>query len=257
MAVDFKTVRGVLSDLDGVWFVGGEAVAEAGRALERIRERGLPVRFITNTTTKTQDDLAAKMKGLGFEVDAGEIIHAPRAAVLYLRTLGSPRCRLLVDDTVRPLFAEFEESGTPDVVVVGDIGERWNYEIMNEVFAMLVDGAKLVAMHRGRYWQTEAGLTLDIGAFVAGLEYAAGVQATVAGKPSPTIFRAALDDIGLDPAEAIMVGDDIHSDIGGAQALGIAGVQVRTGKYRRGLVGASGVTPALTVDSVADLAGLL
>jgi HAD superfamily hydrolase (TIGR01458 family) len=257
MSIDFKSARGILSDLDGVWFVGDEPVPGARPALERIRQRELPVRFITNTTTKSQDDLAAKMRLLGFEVDGDEIVTAPRAAALYLQSLGAPTCHLLVDEKVRREFAAFAESHSPDVVVLGDIGERWSYRIMSEVFAMVMGGAELVAMHKGRYWQTPEGLALDIGTFVAGLEYAAGVEATVVGKPSPTMFRAALDDMGLDPGDAFMVGDDVHSDVGGAQRAGIAGVLVRTGKYRGELVEKSTVTPDSTIDSVADLALLL
>jgi HAD superfamily hydrolase (TIGR01458 family) len=258
MPVDFKKARGILSDLDGVWFVGNQAVPGAERALQGIRARGLPVRFITNTTTQSLDDLAAKMHHLGFPVEPGEIINSPRAAALHLQSLGSPTCRLVVDDNVRGEFAAFQESDdTPDVVVIGDIGDRWSYDLMNEIFGLLIAGAKLVAMHRGRYWQTEAGLTLDIGAFVVGLEYAAGVEATVVGKPSPALFQSVLDDMKLKPHQVFMVGDDIHSDVGGAQRAGIPGVLVRTGKYREDMVARSDVHPEAIIDSVADLAELL
>jgi HAD superfamily hydrolase (TIGR01458 family) len=237
--------------------VGNQAVPGVERTLQRIRARGLPVRFITNTTTQSLDDLAAKMHHLGFPVEPGEIINSPRAAALHLQSLGSPTCRLVVDDNVRGEFAAFQESDTPDVVVIGDIGNRWSYDLLNELFGLLIGGARMVAMHRGRYWQTEAGLTLDIGAFVAGLEYAAGVEATVVGKPSPALFQAVLDDIGLNPHDVFMVGDDIHSDVGGAQRAGIPGVLVRTGKYRDDLSARSGVKPDAIIDSVADLAELL
>lgn len=255
MAIDFSTIRAFLFDMDGVWFVGETAVPGAADTLARVRERGLPCRFITNTTTATRAALAAKMKRLGFDVEPGEILNAPRAAALYLRARGNPSCHLLVHDGVRDDLGcvEATPGQQPDVVVVGDIGERWNYAILNEAFRMLVGGADLVAMHKGRYWQVEDGLALDIGAFVTGLEYASGKEAVLVGKPSPTIFRAALDDLGVDAGEAVMVGDDIHSDVGGAQAVGIGGVLVRTGKYRDDLAVRAGVTPDLVVDSVASL----
>ena len=89
------------------------------------------------------------------------------------------------------------------------------------------------------------------------MEYASGKRATLVGKPAPAMFRSALADIGLDGAEVVMVGDDILSDVGGAQGAGIAGVLVETGKYRAELVAASGVTPDAVLDSVADLKTLL
>lgn len=259
MAVDFSRIDAILFDMDGVWFVGETPVPGAAETLARVRARSLPCRFITNTTTATRDALAGKMKGLGLEVEPGEIINAPRATTLYLRSLGNPRCHLLVHDDARgDLDCTTAAPGeVPDVVVVGDIGARWSYGILNDAFRMLVGGAGLVAMHKGRYWQVDDGLALDIGAFVAGLEYASGKEAVLVGKPSPTIFRSALDDLGAAPERAVMVGDDVHSDVGGAQALGIGGVLVRTGKYRDDLVDRSCVTPDLVVDSVASLRDLL
>lgn len=253
MPVNFGRVKGLLFDLDGVWFVGDALVPGAVDALEHVRRTGLPCRFVTNTTTKSVVTLAAKMNELGLGVDAAEIITAPRAAALYLRGHGHPTCHLLVADDVRAEFDPFPTSDRPDYVVVGDIGDRWSYDVMNDAFQKLVGGAELIALHKGRYWQVEGGLALDIGAFVAGLEYATGKEAVLVGKPAPTIFRSALADLGVGAGEAVMVGDDVHSDVGGARALGIAGVLVKTGKYRDDLVARSGVTPDLVIESVAEL----
>lgn len=254
---DFSRVKGLLFDMDGVWFVGEDPIAGAVETLAHIRSKGLPCRFITNTTMRSLDDLVAKMARLGLDVGRDEIINAPHATALFLRERGAPSCHLLVDDHVRAEFADFPVSDRPDYVVVGDIGDAWNYRVLDEAFRMLIGGAELVAMHKGRYWQVEDGLALDIGAFVAGLEYASGKRATLVGKPAPAMFRSALADIGLDGAEVVMVGDDILSDVGGAQGAGIAGVLVETGKYRAELVAASGVTPDAVLDSVADLKTLL
>jgi HAD superfamily hydrolase (TIGR01458 family) len=128
---------------------------------------------------------------------------------------------------------------------------------MNRIFRMLMDGAELVAMHRNLYWRTSEGWQLDGGAYVAGLEEATGRRATVCGKPSEAFFTAALEQIGASPSRAAMVGDDVESDVLGAQAVGLTGVLVRTGKFRpEDLVRANG-TPDAILDSIADLPGLL
>src|SRR5436190_15333166 len=98
-------------------------------------------------------------------------------------------------------------------------------------FAELDGGADLYCLHRNRWWQTARGPLLDSGAFVAGLEYAADLEATVLGKPSPAYFRAALEALDADAELAWMVGDDIDADIGGAQACGMRTALVRTGKF--------------------------
>jgi HAD superfamily hydrolase (TIGR01458 family) len=250
---ELHSLRGLLADMDGVWFVDRTPVPGAKETLARVRERGIPLRIVTNTTTKTRGQLAAKMRGLGFEVADDEIVSTPIAAVRLLRERGIRRARLVVSDAVRGELAEFDSPGPPEAIVIGDIGNRWSYDLMSDLFHQVLDGAEIVALHKGRYWQVEDGLALDIGAFVAGLEYATGKTATVVGKPSPEMFRAALSDLRLGARDVVMIGDDIHHDVAGAQAAGIRGVLVKTGKYREELVAASGVRPDLVIESIAAL----
>jgi HAD superfamily hydrolase (TIGR01458 family) len=163
-----------------------------------------------------------------------------------------------VNDEVLADFRDFKQSDTDaQAVIIGDIGNAWTYDLLNNVFRLLMNGAELVALHRNKFWQTEAGLQMDIGAFVAGLEYVTGKTATVMGKPSPEFFAAALSRIGLKSGEVAMIGDDIDTDIGAAQAQGIIGILVKTGKYREEYVQASKIKPDLVLDSIADLGGLL
>ena len=129
--------------------------------------------------------------------------------------------------------------------------------MLNEVFACLTRGAKLIAIHKNRFWQTEHGLQMDIGAFITGLEYAANTQAMLIGKPSADFFNMALTDLNMQSNEVLMVGDDIDSDVGGAQTAGLMGVLVRTGKYRQAYAESSAIKPDAVIDSVADLPELL
>jgi HAD superfamily hydrolase (TIGR01458 family) len=254
---DLNAVDGILADQDGVWFVENEPVPGAREALARIRERELPLRIISNTTTRTSDDLAAKMCAMGMHVEAREVISPPRVAAQMLRARHVKHAKLVVADAIRGEFDGIAESPQPEVIVIGDIGERWSYALMNELFQMVLGGAEIVALHRGRYWQVAEGLKLDIGAFIAGLEYATGAIATVVGKPSPAMFKAAVDDMELEADDVVMIGDDVHHDVAGAQAAGIRGVLVKTGKYRDALVASSGIKPDLVIDSIAVLAGAL
>jgi HAD superfamily hydrolase (TIGR01458 family) len=155
-------------------------------------------------------------------------------------------------------FAELEQAdGAADAVIVGDLGEAFGYGVLNAAFRQVMDGAELIALQKNRYWLTAEGLSLDVGAFVAALEYATGREAYVVGKPSSPFFELVLRDLGVRAQDAAMVGDDVESDIGGALAAGLAGILVRTGKYRPDAVAAAGVTPTATVDSIADVPELL
>jgi len=141
----------------------------------------------------------------------------------------------------------------PQAVVIGDIGDAWSYSLLDNLFQHLLGGARLVAMHRNKYWQTGQGLHVDIGAFVAGLEYVMSTEAVITGKPSAAFFAAALESLGVDSARVVVVGDDVQTDVAGAQAVGLRAAQVKTGKYRAELVADSGVTPDWTIDSIAEL----
>ncbi|MGQ0443379.1 MAG: TIGR01458 family HAD-type hydrolase [Methylophilaceae bacterium] len=252
------SVKGVLFDLDGVLYVGSNVIEGAIEAVKHIQESGLPCRFVTNTSTLSLASLQHKINALGFSIALGEIISAPQAALLYLKRQPNPVCRLLLSDNVKQDFTEFRQSNTAaEYIVIGDIGNAWSYPLLNEVFACLMRGAKLIAIHKNRFWQTEQGLQMDIGGFIEALEYASSTQAIIIGKPSADFFKIALDDMGLQPAETIMIGDDIDSDIGGAQLAGLRGCLVKTGKYRQSYAETSAIKPDLIIHSIKELPNVL
>ncbi len=247
-------IKGVLFDLDGVFYIGDEVIKGAETTLAWCRQRQIPYRFITNTSTRTTRAVATKLQALGLQVSVADIFSAVNATVDFLAQQGTPSVHLLVRDSVKLEFEQFEQETTnPDYVVVGDIGAAWDYALLNKVFRELMAGSELIAMHKNKYFQTEQGLQMDIGAFVVGLEYLTGKEAIVIGKPSAKFFQLATDAMDLQPEQVVMVGDDIENDIGGAQINGLRGVLVRTGKYREEMANASTVKPDGIIDSIADL----
>lgn len=253
-----NTIKGFLLDLDGVLYVEQQLIGGTLETLDFLRQRGLPFRFITNTSTQPPQALQQKLAGFGIEAQADEIFSAVSATVSHLRQFGAPSLHLVVQDAVRPAFAGFPlDSHKPDFVVLADIGEAWSYALLNQVFNLLMNGARLICLHRNKYWQTADGLHMDIGAFVAGLEYVTGQQALVMGKPSADFFRQAVASLQLPAAQVAIVGDDVEVDIGGGQAAGLTGMLVQTGKYREALVRQSGITPQFTLASIAALPALI
>lgn len=253
-----SSLNGMLFDLDGVLYVGSQPIPGAIEAVQRIRNSHIKCRFVTNTSTLSLASLGKKINALGFDIPAEEIISAPQAALRYLQQQQDPVCRLLLADDVKKDFAGFKQSDTEaEYIVVGDIGNAWSCTMLNEVFNCLSNGAKLIAIHKNRFWQTEHGLQMDIGGFIQALEYASGTEAMMIGKPAVDFFNIALEDIHLKASEVGMIGDDIDSDVGGAQQAGIKGILVRTGKYRQSYADASGIKPDVVIDSIADLPALL
>jgi HAD superfamily hydrolase (TIGR01458 family) len=249
----------VLFDLDGTLYVGDQAIPGAIACLEQLRERGIALRFLTNTTTKSQHQLVAQLRAMGFQLTDDELISAPVAAKLELQCLQQRLGRALriwplVADAITTDFADFIwDEQQPDYVVLGDIGDRWDLALVNRLFNVIHSGAELIALHKGRFWQTSDGLKADIGFFVAGLEYVCSKTARIMGKPNRDFYQRVLDSAGVRAQDAIMVGDDIDSDVGGAQLIEIKGCLVKTGKFRQQYFEQSEVRPDYVVQSVADL----
>ncbi len=255
---DLSALKGILFDLDGVLYTGSSAIEGAIQAIEKILASHIACRFVTNTSTLSLTSLQQKINRLGFSIPENEIISAPQATVLYLQGLKNPTCHLLMAEDVKQDFKAFKQSATSaDYIVIGDIGNAWSYALLNQVFNELMQGAKLIAIHKNKFWQTEHGLQIDIGGFVDALEYASGVKAMIIGKPSPDFFQIALDNMGLKSSEVAMIGDDIDVDVGGSQQIGLKGILVKTGKYRQNYAEASVIKPDFLIDSIADLPNLL
>lgn len=253
-----KNVKGLLLDLNGVFYVANRLLPGATEAITAIQKSGLPYRYVTNNTTQSTESMSQNLQEMGLAIASSEIITAAYAAVLHLRQMGHPKIYPLLSDDAKKDFAEFPWSDTDaDVVVVGDIGDDWNYRLLNRAFRLLMKGAQLIALHRGKYWQWEAGLQLDIGAFVAGLEYATDQEALVAGKPNRFFYKMALDELTLPADQVVMLGDDPEADVKGAQGVGIKGVLVKTGKYRPHLAAKAAVEPEAEIVSIGELANWL
>jgi HAD superfamily hydrolase (TIGR01458 family) len=257
MALD--RVDGVLLDIDGVISISWEPIPGSIDALAWLRRERIPFRLITNTTTHTRLELARTLSAAGFDVEPGEIVTAVVATAAYLRSHhAGAKVLLLSDGDCRDDLEGVTLVGSDDaadVVVLGGASDDFSYAAVNGIFRRVMDGAALVGMHRNLYWRTADGLQLDGGAFLAGIEAAANVTAVVCGKPAPAYFEAVLGELDVPPDRAAMVGDDIVNDVLGAQALGIRGVLVRTGKFSptdldRG-------SPDHVIDALADFPTLL
>lgn len=256
------TPSAFLLDLDGTLYSGGAAVAGAVDAVARLRTRGVPFRLVTNTTSRSRRMLVDRLAGYGFEMRPEEIVTATLAGLELLRAEGHRRVAPFVPASALEDMTGLDlrggtsgkARGTVDAVVLGDLGERWTFALLQEAFEQLMGGAALVALSRDRYFRQGERLALDAGPFVAALEYAAGATAAVAGKPSAAFFHAATHSLGLAPGpEIAMVGDDLWSDVEGAQRAGLQGWLVRTGKFREDVLRAASIAPDRILSSVADL----
>jgi HAD superfamily hydrolase (TIGR01458 family) len=252
-------IGGVLLDIDGVLVVSWKALPGASETLRWLRDREIPFALVTNTTTLSRRSLARRLGEGGIEVDPDQLLTAPVATRAYLQTHHPEAgCFLLATgDIAEDLDGIDLVDDGADVVVVAGAEDAFTYEAMNRAFRMLREGAALVAMHRNTWWMTSEGPNLDAGPYVTALEEATGVRAVVVGKPSTEIFREGVSLLEVEPERAVMVGDVLEADVLPAQAIGLTGVLVRTGKFREEAMTAPPTGPNHVIDSVADLPELL
>jgi HAD superfamily hydrolase (TIGR01458 family) len=253
------SLRGVLLDIDGVLHVSMQLIAGANETLLWLEKQGYQLCFVTNTTTSSRATLVHKLRAIGLSLDEQRVVTAPVATANYIRQhYPGKRCWLLTKgDTARD-FADIQMvESHADIIVIGGAEELLSYENMNHAFRMLMDGAILLATHTNLYWRTSEGLQLDSGPFVHALELATGQRATVLGKPNPAFFEQALLTINVEPQEALMVGDDIENDIGGAQRAGLQAALVCTGKHNAQSPLLARIHPDVILASIADLPGWL
>ncbi len=247
-------VEGLLVDIDGVLRVDDTVIPGAAEALALLRSRGFALRFLTNTSVRSRASLHQNLVSLGLPVRLEELFTAPVATAAYLRATGRRRIFLLIKGDVVDDFQDFERvNAGAEAVVVGGAEEEFTYQNVNRAFQLLLAGAELVAIHRNRFWQTAHGPWIDAGAYVAGLEYAAGVPATLIGKPSRHLFDLARADLGLRPEQILVVGDDLESDVGGGRRLGARTALVQTGKFRPSDLTRDDLRPDLVLRSIAAL----
>jgi HAD superfamily hydrolase (TIGR01458 family) len=247
----------ILLDVDGVLHVSGAPIAGAAAAVRRLRADGHRIRFVTNSTTRSRAQIGEQLRLMGIEVDDDELQTTGAVAARVLK--GKRVLALTMPGLLDDLEGLQLVGMNVDAVLLGgadegeETGRIFSYLNLNRAFHELEAGAELYCLHKNRWWQTADGARLDAGAFVAGLEYAADIEATVLGKPSNAYFAAALEALDAEAGLTWMVGDDLENDILGAHRHGMKTLLVRTGKFRPDEVERSQVQPDGIVSSIAQL----
>lgn len=224
--------RTVLLDISGVLYEGDEVIPGAVEALQQLRDAGVTLRFVTNTSRKPASAVLSKLGQMGFQVAEEELFTAPHAARRWLEE-GGYRPLLIVHPDIESEFAPLA-TAEPNAVLLADAEDGLNYANLDRAFALLMEGAPLLAIGDNRYFHGGDRLHLDAGPFVKALEYAAGIEAHIAGKPSALFFEQVVADAGGDKGSTLMVGDDVQADVQGAIDAGLDACLVKTGKYQAG-----------------------
>ena len=138
-------IKAFLFDLDGVFYVDNNIIPGALSTLKWLNEKNIQYKFITNNTTSSRLKLLNKLKNLGLSTEKENIISAYFAGVLFLEKIGVKSCELILTESGKEDYKKFKiVKKNPEVIVVGDIGNNWTFELMNDLLEKILNGSKLI-----------------------------------------------------------------------------------------------------------------
>jgi HAD superfamily hydrolase (TIGR01458 family) len=216
-------IKGIIFDIDGVLEYQGRTCPGAVETIRALRDKGLVLRFLTNSTLKSRVSCAEKLRQAGFPVADTDVITASSATAFYLKTLQPASCWIMLEREGLDEFQDIpQDSVEPDYIVIGDNRSEFDFYHLNKALRLLLNGAKLIGMI-SELTDTSLGESeLNIGSWVTMLEQASGVPAVYIGKPSAYAFELTLSTMNLSRSKVVMVGDRIASDIKGGAGRGYA-----------------------------------
>jgi HAD superfamily hydrolase (TIGR01458 family) len=230
---NIKMIKGVIFDIDGVIEFRGHVCPQSVEIINTLRKQGLVLRFLTNSTLKDRVSSATRLQNAGIVLNPTEVITASYATAEYLRSLNPRSCWVLLErEGILEFHDLIHDIENPEYIVIGDYQAKFNFENLNKALRLLLKGSKLVGMISELVDITTGEIELNVGSWVRMLETASGVKATYIGKPNPYMFELTLKSMRLDASEVIMVGDQLGTDILGANQAGIKSILLKTGEYQ-------------------------
>ena len=252
-----EDIRGVIFDIDGVLEFQGKVYPGAIETIDLLRDKGIVLRFLTNSTLKSRKSCAGRLRASGFNIFDEEVITASYATAKYLEGLKPISCWIMVDREGSNEFVGFyQDTENPEYIVIGDNRSKFNFEHLNKALRFLLNGAKLIGMQAELIDSSMGEVELNVGSWVGMLERASGVKATYIGKPNPYVFELTLQTMGLNKSGVIMVGDRVSTDVTGAREFGIKSVLLRTGEFNEIDLDCD-VEPDFIFDAIGDLLTIL
>ena len=259
--MNVKSLRVFFFDVDGVLWVGKENPRYVGgkEIVEKLKHSGKKTFVLTNDSTHVREEIHQNLTKLGFGFAVEEILTSSYLTARYLtESFGKASFYLIGEDGIK---RELEAAGhyvstEPEAVVVG-LDRQLTYEKLDNALKLLRSGARLVGSYGGAVYMGDRGPALSAGPIIKALEFASGRRAVMIGKPSPRMFTLALQLANEKAGKALMVGDQIETDVVGARKTGVHTILVLTGVETRESVNRSKIKPDMIIDNLQALGTLL
>ncbi len=249
-------IRGVILDLDGTVYLGPAEVPGASAFVARCRASGLRCLFVTNRANRTPDEVAEQLRGYGVACTPADVLTSAQATARALRPgrafcIGEDALAQALTAAGFTLCAE-----QPEYVIVG-LDRSFDYHKLCQACSFISAGARFIATNADHALKIATGVMPGTGAIVAAIETGSGCQPLVIGKPGRLIMDMALSVLGTPPAETLVVGDNLVTDIPAGAAAGMPTALILTGVSRRADLATAPVAPTWVVEGFEELWALL
>lgn len=252
---EYDMVKCLLIDLEGTVFFKGKPINGAIETITYLRNKNIPFLFLTNTDSKTSSNIAKQLQGMGFDISSEEIFTPATALSVFIKE-NQANVHYLLSKEIQDTLPAYKPDIPINYVALGDFRKKVSYDVINEAFRHLMDGAELLVLQKGKFFIRDNGYNIDTGAFAAMLEYGSGKKSQLLGKPSKHFFKLGCKKLGIEPQDALIIGDDITADIQGAINIGATSILVKTGKYALQKKESTQPVADYTIASFADVPSL-
>lgn len=248
-------IRGIISDLDGVAYRGDTAIPSSVRAFRAWHQQGVPYAFVTNNSTKSAAQFAAKLTSIGIPAEPRQVFNTI-SAVTALLARRWPQGTPVFAIGEQPLLAAIETAGydptseDPEVVVLG-FDSTLDYAKLRTAIRAALAGATIIATNPDVLTPVHDGYDPCVGVLTAAVVAAVpSVNPIVVGKPHPFLIEQALEYLGTAKHETIMIGDQVATDIAAGKAAGLRSILLASDVPFNAV---TGVVPDRVVSSLLDL----
>jgi 4-nitrophenyl phosphatase len=250
----WKKISGIISDLDGVTYRGDDPIDSAVEAFQSWHSVGLPYAFVTNNSTKSAEEFAEKLNGMGIPATPERIITTSAVSAERLETLLEPKARVMVIGAPALLQAVeksgFEIADENVSAVIAGLDREFSFEKLTKAQTALMGGAHFIGTNPDHMLPHGDGFEPGAGSILKAIETASGVAPVIIGKPQPNLISMALSILGTDPKSTYMLGDQVMTDIVAGHAAGLPTILVRTGVVEKGPFP---ITPDFDIETLASI----
>jgi 4-nitrophenyl phosphatase len=251
-----KKTQAYLIDLDGTLYRGKEVISDAPDFIRWLEQTGRRYRYVTNNSTRTPEQVAEHLRGFGIPAETEHVLTTSMTVAKYIEADGKGKKVYMIGESgLRHALesAGLEITDTDADYVVQGMDREFTYEKLKKASLLIQAGATFITTNIDKNLPTEEGMMPGAGSLMIALQTATGVQPIVIGKPEARMIDLAIEELGVSKDQAVVVGDNLETDILAGVHAGVRTAMVLTGFSKREQVEAAEGKPTVIFENLTAL----